>query len=139
MIQRVREVMTPAPVTVGTLTGINEVARRMRDEDIGAVLVTEGTRLRGLVTDRDLVVRVLATHRNPDETTVAEACSPELVTASPEDDAGHAVQLMRQHALRRLPVVEKGEAVGMVSLGDLAVDRDPSSALGDISGSSPNT
>lgn len=139
MAQRVREIMTPAPIAVGTLTGVNEVAQRMRDEDIGAVLVTEGTELRGLVTDRDLVVRVLATRRNPEETTVAEACSPDLVTASPEDDVGHAVQLMREHALRRLPVVEKGEAVGIVALGDLVVEREPSSALGDISGASPNS
>ncbi|MDJ1137122.1 CBS domain-containing protein [Streptomyces iconiensis] len=139
MAQRVREVMTPAPVALGALTSVNEAAQRMRDEDIGAVLVRDGAELRGLVTDRDLVVRVLATHKNPDETTVAEACSPELVTASPEDEIGHAVRLMREHTLRRLPVVDNGEAVGMVSLGDLAVERDPSSALGDISASSPNT
>lgn len=139
MAQHVREVMTPAPVAVGTLTGVGEVAQRMRDEDIGAVLVTERDELRGLVTDRDLVVRVLAEGRDPGETTVREACSPELVTVAPDDETGRAVALMREHALRRLPVVDNGEAVGMVALGDLAVARDPESALSGISTSSANT
>ncbi|NSC24980.1 CBS domain-containing protein [Streptomyces albus subsp. chlorinus] len=139
MAQLVREVMTAAPVAVGTLTGVGEAAQRMRDEDIGAVLVTERDRLRGLVTDRDLVVRVLAEGRDPDRTTVREVCSPELVTVAPDDEAGHAVDLMRRHALRRLPVVEDGEAVGMVALGDLALERDPGSALGEISASTANT
>ncbi|GAA2612502.1 CBS domain-containing protein [Streptomyces axinellae] len=130
---QVREVMTSAPVVVGTLTGVNEAAQRMRDEDIGALLVVEGSTLRGLVTDRDLVVRVLAEGLEPGRTTVSEVCSPELVTVAPGDDAGRAVQLMREHTLRRLPVMESGEAVGVVSLGDLAMELDPESALSEIS------
>jgi CBS domain-containing protein len=138
MAQQVREIMTSAPVSVGTLTAVSEVAHRMRDGDIGAVLVTEDDRLRGLVTDRDLVVRVLAEGKDPGDTTAQDACSPELVTVKPDDEVGRAVRLMREHALRRLPVVEGDQAVGMVALGDLAIERDPSSALGDITAAAPS-
>ncbi|MBT2510540.1 CBS domain-containing protein [Streptomyces sp. ISL-98] len=138
MTQHVREVMTSTLVTVGTLTAVSEVAHRMREEDIGAVLVTEGDELRGLVTDRDLVVRVLAEGKDPGDTTAAEACSPDLVTVTPDDDVDHAIQLMREHSLRRLPVVEGTTAVGIVSLGDLAIELDPDSALGDVSAATPN-
>jgi CBS domain-containing protein len=139
MAQQVREIMTSAPVTVGALTAVSEVAQRMRDEDIGAVLVTEGDQLRGLVTDRDLVVRVIAERKDPADTTVRDALSSDLVTVTPDDEVTRAVELMREHSLRRLPVVEGKTPVGIVSLGDLAIERDPSSALGDISAAHPNT
>lgn len=122
MAQQVREIMTSAPVTVGALTAVSEVAHRMRDEGIGAVLVTEGDQLRGLVTDRDLVVRVLAEGKDPGDTTVQDACSADLVTVTPDDEVDRAIQLMREHSLRRLPVVEGTTAVGIVSLGDLAIE-----------------
>ncbi|MET9514440.1 CBS domain-containing protein [Streptomyces sp. NPDC002994] len=139
MAQQVREIMTSAPVTVGVLTAVSEVAHRMREENIGAVLVAEGDELRGLVTDRDLVVRVLAEGKDPGETTVRDVCSPDLVTVTPDDEVDHAIRLMREHSLRRLPVVEGNTAVGIVSLGDLAIERDPDSALGDVSAAAPNT
>jgi CBS domain-containing protein len=138
MPQQVREIMTSAPVAVGGLTSVSDVAHRMRDEDIGAVLVTDGDDLRGLVTDRDIVVRVLAEGMDPGDTTVQSACSPDLVTVTPDDEVGDAVELMREHALRRLPVVEGSTPVGIVALGDLAMERDPESALGDISAAAPN-
>lgn len=137
--QQVHEIMTAAPVAVGTLTAVPEAARRMRDDDIGAVLVTDDNELRGLVTDRDLVLRVLAAGRDPGSTTVADACSQELVSVGPRERVDHAVELMREHALRRLPVVDEGGGVlGVVSLGDVAVERDPASALSDISMAMPN-
>jgi CBS domain-containing protein len=140
MTQLVRDIMTGAPVTVEPQTSVAAVARTMRDENLGAVLVTDGDRLRGLVTDRDLVVRSVAEGGDPESTTVADACSDtELVTVSPDDDLDHVVELMRQHAVRRVPVVEDGHPVGIVSLGDLAMERDPESALGDISVAKPNT
>lgn len=138
MAQHVREVMTSTPVTVGTLTAVSEVAHRMREADSGAVLVTKGDTLHGLVTDRDLVVRVLAEGKDPGDTTAAEACSADLVTITPDDDVDDAIQLMREHSLRRLPVVEGPTAVGIVTLGDLAIERDPDSALGDVSAAMPN-
>lgn len=138
MAQHVRDVMTADPVTVESLMPITEVARKMRDNDIGAVLVVENDRLQGLVTDRDLVVRGLAEGREPQETTVYSVCSGPLVTVEPDDDASRAVALMRDHALRRLPVTDHGHAVGMVSIGDLAMERDEKSALADISAARPN-
>ncbi|MET9881155.1 CBS domain-containing protein [Actinacidiphila glaucinigra] len=138
MTQHIREIMTSDPVTVDPQTPVVEVARRMREEHIGDVLVTEGDRLRGLVTDRDLVVRVLAEGENISGKTVQEAVSGDLASVSPDDDIDRAVQLMREHSVRRLPVVEDDHPVGIVSLGDLAIERDPGSALGDISKAAPN-
>ncbi|MFF9375465.1 CBS domain-containing protein [Streptomyces griseoluteus] len=115
------------------------VARLMRDEDVGTVLVTEDGQLRCLVSDRDLVVRAFAEGVDPDRTTVIEAASEDLVTIGPDESVDHAVELMREHAVRRLPVVEGDEAVGIIALGDLAIERDETSALGDISAARPNT
>ncbi|MET7455262.1 CBS domain-containing protein [Streptomyces sp. NPDC005574] len=139
MPQHVSDIMTAAPVTVRPQASVREVARIMRDQDLGAVLVTDDDRLRGLVTDRDLVVRSLAEGGDPERTTVADALSGDPVTVTPEDDLDHAVELMREHAVRRLPVVEDGRPVGIVALGDLAMERDPESALGDISVARPTT
>ena len=83
-------------------------------------------------------MRVLCEGGNIAERTVADACSQQLVTLSPEDSISRAVQLMREHSVRRLPVTEEGRPVGVVSLGDLAVERDAGSALADISASEPN-
>ncbi|MFF0001108.1 CBS domain-containing protein [Streptomyces avermitilis] len=139
MTQHVSDVMTRDPVTVEPQTSVTVVARMMRDEDIGAVLVAEGERLRGLVSDRDLVVRAVAEGSDPNRTTVADACSDDLVTVKPDDDVGRAVEVMREHSVRRVPVVDEGQhAVGIVSVGDLAIERDPESALGDISAARSN-
>ncbi|MFI8946294.1 CBS domain-containing protein [Streptomyces sp. NPDC053750] len=138
MTQYVRDIMTGDPVTVEPLTSVTEVARIMRDRDLGAVLVTDDDRLRGLVTDRDLVIRAVADGGDPGQTTVAAACSDELLTVRSDDELDHAVEVMREHAVRRLPVVDEGRPVGILSLGDLAMERDPESALGDISAARPN-
>ncbi|WP_406419240.1 CBS domain-containing protein [Streptomyces sp. NBC_01614] len=139
MTQHVRDVMTTDPMTVEPQASVQAVARMMRDEDIGAVLVTEGERLRGLVSDRDLVVRAMAEGGDPDRTTVAQACSEDLVTVGPDDDLILAVQVMREHSVRRVPVVDRERRpVGIVALADLAMERDPGSALGDISAARPN-
>ncbi|MFJ7147197.1 CBS domain-containing protein [Streptomyces sp. NPDC100445] len=137
MAQAVREIMTSNPVAVTPDTPVCEVAARMRDEDIGAVLVCAGHRLRGLVTDRDLTVRILADGGDVTGRTVAEACSSELVTVAPDDDVERAVRLMRGKALRRLPVVEDGNVVGIIALGDVAMEYDPESTLGVISAAGP--
>ncbi|MET7274976.1 CBS domain-containing protein [Streptomyces flaveolus] len=138
MTQYVRDIMTADPVTVEPQTSVTAVARIMRDQDLGAVLVTDGDRLRGLVTDRDLVIRSVAEGGDPEETTVAGACSDDLVTVRPDDELDRAIRLMREHAVRRVPVVDEGHPVGIVALGDLAMERDPGSALGDISLARPN-
>ncbi|MDD9380404.1 DUF6213 family protein [Streptomyces sp. ZAF1911] len=107
-------------MTVEKLTSLAEAARVMRDASIGDVLVVDEGRLRGILTDRDIVVRAIAENRDPADTTVYAVCSPEPVTVGPGDDVDHAVDLMRRNALRRLPVeTEDGELVGVVTLGDL--------------------
>jgi CBS domain-containing protein len=110
----------------------------MRDQAIGDVIVIENNQVCGIVTDRDIVVRTVAEAQNPATTTLAAICSHSLLTVTPTDSVEEAVRLMRTHAIRRLPVVEGGKAVGVVSLGDLAVERDPDSALGEISEAPPN-
>ncbi|GGY05680.1 CBS domain-containing protein [Streptomyces djakartensis] len=139
MAQLVRDIMTGDPATVAPQTSVAEVARIMRDEDLGVILVTDGDDLRGVVTDRDLVVRSISQGGDPERTAVAGACSDEVVTVGPDEDLGQAVRLMREHSVRRIPVVDHGRPVGIVSLGDMAVEREPESALGDISAARPNT
>ena len=138
MAQHIRELMTPNPVVLPGTASVHEAARAMRGAEIGDVIVLEHNQVCGIVTDRDIVVRLVAEARDPASTTLADLCSHALVTVRPTDTIEDAVRLMRTHAIRRLPVVEGGQAVGIVSLGDLAVERDPDSALGEISGAPPN-
>lgn len=138
MPQKIREVMTENPVTLALTTTLDDGARRMRDEAIGDVLVGDGGELRGLVTDRDIVVRAVAEGRDVTTATLGDVCSADLVTIAPSDSVDDAVRLMTQHAVRRVPVVQDGQAIGIVALGDLAVEREPDSALGDISAANPN-
>lgn len=137
MAQMVREIMTADPATVPAQAPVAEAARLMREQDIGDVLVTDQGKLCGVVTDRDIAVRIVADQR-PSGTATAEVCTKETVTCSPSDDVDRAVALMREHAVRRLPVVDEGRLVGVVSLGDLAIERDQRSALADISAAPPS-
>jgi CBS domain-containing protein len=138
MPQRLHDVMIPNPVTLPGTASVREAARMMRDHDIGDVIVIENQQVCGVVTDRDIVVRTVAEGQDPATTTLADICSHALLTVTPADSVEEAVRLMRTHAIRRLPVVEGGKAVGIVSLGDLAVERDPDSVLGEISAAPPN-
>ena len=139
MNDNIRDVMTDSPCAVNVTASITVAARAMRENDIGDIIVLDGDRLYGILTDRDIVVRGLADDKDPRTTAVGEICSRELTTVQPSDSVGTAVRLMRERALRRLPVVdERGTVVGIVSLGDLAVERDPRSALADISAAPPN-
>jgi CBS domain-containing protein len=138
MAQSIRFVMTAKPLALQAGTTLFEAARAMRDHDIGNVLVLEDDELRGIVTDRDIAIRGVAQGRDPSRTVLGEICSGEMVAVSPDDSVDRAVELMRSSAVRRLPVVEQGRPVGIVSLGDLAVETDPASALGEISAADPN-
>ena len=135
----IREHMTPDPVVLPSSATLADAARSMRDEDIGDVLVEEDGELRGVATDRDIVVRAIAEGADPTRATLAEVCSNGLVTVSPDDSVIDAERLMRQHAVRRVPVVEGGRAIGMISIGDLAIDLDSESALADISAAPANS
>jgi CBS domain-containing protein len=138
MAQQIRELMTPNPVALPGTASVHEAARAMRDAEIGDVIVIENNQVCGIVTDRDIVVRTVAEAQDPATTTLADICSHAVVTVSPTDSVEEAVRLMRTHAIRRVPVVEGGQPVGIVSLGDLAVERDPDSALGEMSSAPPN-
>ncbi|MCW5250280.1 MULTISPECIES: CBS domain-containing protein [unclassified Streptomyces] len=132
--------MSPAAVAVEPMTTVARAARLMREENVGDVLVTYDCDLFGLLTDRDIVLRSVADGRDPDTTTVGSVCTPPpVVTLTPEDTTDRAVELMRRHAVRRLPVVEHGGVpVGVVTLGDLALTEDPHSALADITTAAPD-
>ena len=134
MGQQIAEVMTKNPYGVTTTATLNEAARMMRDQEIGDVLVMrdDGT-LCGLVTDRDLVVRGLAEGLDPGSASVEEVCNHDPVTLSSDQPVEEAVAVMRQYNIRRLPIVDGENLVGILSLGDLAIEKDPSSALADIS------
>ncbi|PXY25941.1 CBS domain-containing protein [Prauserella sp. PE36] len=139
MAQLVRELMTDRPVTLSGDTPVHEASRMMRDQDIGSVLVLDGDDVCGIVTDRDIVVRGLADRADLSNCTLRSVCSERLVTASPNEEAGNAIARMREHAVRRIAVLEDGRPVGMLSIGDAAVERDPDSALGTISAAPANT
>jgi CBS domain-containing protein len=137
--QRVQDVMTPNPVTVPTTATIVDAARKMREEGIGDVLVMDGDRLAGVVTDRDIVVRAIADGRSPESTKITDVCSGDVVCLTPEDSVDDAVRLMKERALRRIPILDGDRPVGVISIGDLAMERDPNSALADISAAPANT
>lgn len=137
MVQTVADVMTPAPTAVDVSDSIQVAARAMATQDVGALIVRSDARIVGIVTDRDLVVRGLAEGLGLDAT-VGQVSSEQLVTVGPGDPAQTAVQVMRDAAVRRVPVMDGDVAVGIVAIGDLAVTRDPSSALADISEAEPN-
>jgi CBS domain-containing protein len=138
-VQTINEVMTKDPLTVAEGAPVSEAARIMRDASIGDVLVTrpDGS-VCGIVTDRDLALNVIAEGADPGSMTVRDVCNHRIESVAPDDPVDRAVGMMRDQAIRRLPVIDEGELVGIVSLGDLAMERDPSSALADISQAPPN-
>jgi CBS domain-containing protein len=137
MVQTVAEVMTPAPTAVDASDPIQVAARAMAEENVGALVVKSESKTVGIVTDRDLVVRGLAKGLGGDAT-IREVASEDIITVGPSDPVESAVEVMRAAAVRRVPVMDGDVAVGIVSIGDLAVERDPSSALADISEAEPN-
>jgi CBS domain-containing protein len=133
----IRELLKGDPVTVEASATVEEAAKLMSEKDIGNVLVVENDEVKGIVTDRDIVIRVLAKGNGPDAD-VRDACTTDLETLEPDASIDDAIKKMEQGNVRRLPVVEDGKPVGVISLGDLAEARDRDSALADISAASPN-
>ncbi|MCL6732031.1 CBS domain-containing protein [Streptomyces neyagawaensis] len=138
MADFVRDVMTPGVVTVRPDASLVEAAQLMRAQDVGDVLVTVDEQLVGVLTDRDITLRAVADGVDPLTVSAQAVCTPNPVVIGPDDALSTAVALMRDHAIRRLPVLADGHPVGMVSLGDLAVAQDPDSALADISRAEPD-
>jgi len=136
----IQDLMTPDLKALEATASVRAAAELMRESDIGDVVVLENNRLCGIVTDRDIVVRVLADGSDPAMVTVGEICSRELTTVPPTATIDDAVRLIRQKAIRRLPVVEdNGEILGIISIGDIAVAKDRESALADVSAAPANT
>jgi signal-transduction protein with cAMP-binding, CBS, and nucleotidyltransferase domain len=139
MAERVAEVMTGHPTTLPATTTIGDAARAMRDHGIGDVIVVdEDHRLCGIVTDRDIVVRAVADSRGPEEVRLSAICSRDVATVEPDTSLQDALSLMRLRALRRLPVVEAGRPIGVLSLGDVAIERETGAVLADISAAPSN-
>ena len=138
MARTVEEIMTRDPRTVDAGDTVVDAARVMRDADIGDVVVMENGQVTGIVTDRDIVVRAIAEGRDPGSTSVSEVCTTGVETAEASASVDDALRIMREHDIRRLPVVKNGRPVGIISLGDLAVEREPESTLADISAASPD-
>jgi CBS domain-containing protein len=138
MSRTVEEIMTRDPRTVNASDTIVDAARVMNESDIGDVIVVDGEEIRCIVTDRDIVVRAIAEGRDPQSTSVSDVCTQSLETIEPGASVDDALRKMREADIRRLPVVKDGRPVGIVSLGDLAVEREPDSTLADISAASPD-
>jgi CBS domain-containing protein len=125
MGQRIREIMTSNPSTIEPDKAVVDAARIMKQEDAGVVPVTENGRLTGMVTDRDIAIRVVAEGKDPQSTPVREVASKDLVTVDPQQHLDEALRLMAQHQVRRLPVVEEdGRLVGVVAQADVARQGD---------------
>ncbi|CCH20911.1 CBS domain-containing protein [Micromonospora lupini] len=134
----VGEFMTTRLVTMDGNDTLIAAAQEMRDSAIGDVVVTDGDSVVGIVTDRDITVRGVAENMDPGSTRLNEITSRDVITVSQYDDAVSAADLMRTYAVRRLPVIDDGRLIGLVSMGDLAVEREPQSVLADISADDPN-
>lgn len=126
----IRDVMTPNPRTISPDDSIQSAARVMRDEDTGAVPVVENGRAVGMVTDRDIVVRAVADGGELNRP-VRDIVTSRVISVTPEMSTREASELMSEHQVRRLPVVEGDLLVGIVSLGDLAVKEGKDKRAGD--------
>ena len=125
MAESIRDLMTANPCSVDVEKSVAYAAKMMRDEDVGLAPIVEGDRLVGTLTDRDIAIRVVAEGKDPEQTTVREVASTNVVTIDPQQDLDEALRLMAKHQVRRLPVVEEdGRLVGVVAQADVAREGD---------------
>jgi CBS domain-containing protein len=138
-MRKVRDIMSAAPVCMAPGESVSAAARAMKQQGIGTVLVLTDGRLSGLVTDRDITVQVLAENRDPRTTRIGDICGGELVVLGPDDDLAEASRLVRDRAVRRIPVLRDGTPVGVVSIGDLALESDATSVRSGMYSAPPNS
>jgi len=125
MGKTIREVMTSSPCTIDADKDIAYAAKMLRDEDVGVAPIVEGDQLVGVLTDRDIAIKVVAEGRDPQTTKVRDIASKDIVTIDPQQNLDEALRLMAQHQVRRLPVVEEdGKVVGIVAQADIALTGD---------------
>lgn len=132
-MQKLKEIMTPNVEVIAPKSTVQEVAKKMKDLNVGAIPVYDGNKLFGMITDRDLVIRVLADGRDPKTVLVSDAMSTEVVFCFEDEDIERASQLMAQHQIRRLPILSSTKTlVGIVALGDVAVHGKNPETSGDV-------
>jgi CBS domain-containing protein len=125
MGQSIRDVMTSNPCTIDADKSVAYAAKMMRDEDVGLAPIVEGDKLIGMLTDRDIAIRVVADGKDPDQVKVREVAAIQVVTIDPQLDLDEALRIMAKHQVRRLPVVEEdGKLVGVVAQADVAREGD---------------
>jgi CBS domain-containing protein len=132
---KVKDIMTNEAIMIGAGSTLIEAARRMREYEIGALPVTEGDTLVGMITDRDIIVWAIAEDKDPAETRVSEIMTPEVFYCHAEDDIEEAARIMKEKTIRRLCVVdEQDKPVGFVSLTDFAVKSHDERLVGELLG-----
>ena len=125
MGQIIKDVMTSNPRSIDAEKSVAYAAKMMREEDVGLAPIVEGDKLIGMLTDRDIAIRVVAEDRNPEQVKVADVASKQVVTIDPQQDLDEALRIMAKHQVRRLPVVEEdGKLVGVVAQADIAREGD---------------
>jgi CBS domain-containing protein len=141
MALRVRDVMTANPVAIEEEASVVEAARAMRDGNFGSVIVVKepGGAVCGMVTDRDIAVRVVAEGVDPSKVQLADICEGDVVTVGLDEPVDNVAKLMRDRAIRRVPVLDGARLVGVVSLGDLAKKMDEADDLAKISAAPANS
>ncbi|MEU8613331.1 CBS domain-containing protein [Actinoplanes sp. NPDC048791] len=127
-----REIMTPDVTCIGEKENLAEAARKMADLDVGSLPICgEDNRLKGMITDRDIVVKVVAKDRNPADCTAGELAQGKPVTIGADDDAAEILRTMSEHKVRRLPVIDGHQLVGIVAIADVAKAL-PDRPVGDL-------
>jgi len=141
MAKTAREVMTQGAECIGENETVADAAQKMASLDVGALPICgEDNRLKGMLTDRDIVVKVLAQGKDPGSTKAGELGEGKPVTIGADDEVGLAISTMRDHAVRRLPVIDGHDLIGIVAIGDLAknAEEDDVGALLEAISSAPD-
>jgi len=120
-MRTVREAMTAGAITCEMDSSIQQAAKEMRDHKVGSLIACEHGHIKGIVTDRDIVTRAIADGASPMDAKVSDVCTSEVATIGPSESVEHALEIAHERHVRRLPVVEDGQPIGVLSLHDLAV------------------
>jgi CBS domain-containing protein len=121
---KARDIMTTGADYVDGSTTVLEVAKKLASEDYGSLPICDGDKLQGMITDRDIVVKVLAQGKDPATTKVIDLIQGEVVTIGADDSVEEAARTMAEHQVRRLPVIDGTKLVGMLAQADLALSAD---------------
>src|SRR3989440_12457552 len=139
MAQMVRDVMTKDPVSMSSDKSVADAAKAMSDLRIGSVAVMEKDKPCGIVTDRDITVRAVATGSDPSRTRLAEICSHDLASVRPDQSVDDAIQMMKSHDVKRVVVMTDSKLEGILSLGDLTARGEGEDVQQDLSKAEPNS